>query len=245
MRDMDLKLIQLESDSKEPPKGRSWKRGISDDPVEHARWLAEGYHVGLPLEENNRSVLDFDGPNHENGREYARQFYQRYRELCTFIVETAAGNIHFHFRGSTKTRKIYEAGKEIGDIKGNGYVVWIGSTIHKKAYRLIQGGELKPFPEHLFPIEKKEDNRQPIDENDPVRRLIRAREWMKKREGKADGNGRGLQLIKTCRALFGMFGLTEDQVWPLILEFNERNVPPYSEKQLRHKVEDAQKGGRS
>ena len=114
-------------------------------------------------------------------------------------------------------------------------------------YRWIAQGELPQFSdyEHLFPREQKrqEVNYQTIDETDPVRRLIRARAWMLLREGGEDGNGRGLRMIKTCRALFAKFGLTEDQVWPLILEFNERAcVPPYTEKQLRHKIHDAQKG---
>ena len=239
-----MKLIRLENDSKTPPLGKSWKRGISDDPEEHARWLAEGYNVGLPLEENGRVVLDFDGVNHIGGRDLAREFCKKYRDLCTNIVETAAGNIHFHFSGKTKTRKILnENGKEIGDIKGNGYVVWVGSQIQGKFYRLLQEGPLQPFPEHLYPIIEKEDNRQPIDENDPIRRLKRAMAWMKKREGGEDGNGRGLRMIKTCRALFKKFGLTEDQAMPLILEFNERAcVPPYTDKELRHKLDDAKKG---
>jgi hypothetical protein len=122
-------------------------------------------------------------------------------------------------------------------------VVWIGSQIRGKVYRLIRDGPpLQPFPEHLFPIDEKETTQQPIDENDPVRRLIRARKWILKREGKEDGNGRGLQMIKTCRALRVQVGLTEDQMWPLILEFNERNFPHYTEKQLRHKIEDSKKG---
>lgn len=240
-----MKLTQLDRDSKIPPKGRSWKRGMTDDPEQHAHWLAEGYNVGLPLEENNRSVLDFDGLNHENGREFAREFYRRHQDLCTYIVETAAGNIHFHFKGKTKTRKILdEQGEEIGDIKGNGYVVWVGSQIEGKLYRLLREGPLQPFPEHLFPIVEK--TRERIETNldeDPLHRLRRAMAWMAKREGKEDGNGRGLQMIKTCRALFEFFGLTEDQALPLIVEFNKRCVPPYTDKQLRHKIEDAQKGG--
>ena len=234
---MAIHLIPLSPGCKAPLAGESWKDRISSEPQQHRRWLDEGLNLGMPLEVNNRSVLDFDGVNHENGRQLARAFYRKHPDLCTCIVETAAGNIHFHFEGSTKTRKIYKHGKEIGDIKGNGYVVWIGSSIRGKVYRLIKDGPLQPFPEHLFPIaEKRHSGLARIDEDDPVRRIMRAREWMKKREGKEDGNGRGLQMIKTCRALFQMFGLTEEQVWPLILEFNERCVPPYTEKQLRHKM---------
>lgn len=238
-----MKLIRLQPDSKLPPPGVSWKNGVSADPLIHAKWLDDGNNLGMPPEENNRVVLDFDGVDHQGGREVATDFYRKYVDLGTFIVETANDNIHFHFSGKTQTRKVIQNGEIVGDIKGNGYVVWIGSQIQGKFYRLLRDGPLQPFPEHLFPIAEKENRKtEPIREDDPIRRLIRAREWMKKREGKEDGNGRGLQMIKTCRALFKMFGLTEEQVWPLILEFNERCIPPYTEKQLRHKIADSQKG---
>ena len=241
-----MKLIPLAHGSKSPLAGEDWHDRISDDPAEHARWLAEGFNVGCPLEENGRSVLDFDGEDHIGGRELAREFYEKYSQLCTCIVETSAGNIHFHFQGKTKTRKLLnESGKEIGDIKGNGYVLWEGSRIKGKVYRILRDGPLPPVSEldKIYLIIEKENNRPAIDEDDPMRRLKRAMAWMKKREGGEDGSGRGLRMIKTCRALFKMFGLTEDQALPLILEFNERAcVPPYTEKQLRHKIEDAQKG---
>lgn len=238
-----MKRIPLAAGSKKPLGGEDWHNRMSADPAEHQKWLDQGLNIGLPLKENNRVVLDWDGEEHKGGRDLARAFYKQYSELCTFIVETAAGNIHFHFSGSTKTRKIYENGKEVGDIKGSGYVVWVGSVIKGKVYRIIREGPLQPFPEHLFPIPERSVQAKHIDENDPVRRVLRARAWLKKRDVKEDGNGRGLQTIKTCRALFGMFGLTEEQVWPLMLEYNERCcVPPYTEKQLSHKILDAQKG---
>ena len=198
------------------------------------------------MKENKRVVLDFDGLEHKGGKELAREFYKKYRELCTGpIVETPSEGIHIHMSGETETRKILDAqGREIGDVKASGYVKWIG-TVRGKAYRLLQDGPLQPFSkiEHLFSIpEKKEDSRQAIDEDDPVRRLIRAREWMKKREGKEDGNGRGLQMIKTCRALFGKFGLSKPAVWPLILEYNERCKLGYTVEDIRHKIEDAFRG---
>jgi hypothetical protein len=35
------------------------------------------------------------------------------------------------------------------------------------------------------------------------------------------------------------FGLTIEQAWPLMLEFNERCQPPWSTKELVHKLESA------
>ena len=238
-------LIRLIPNTKQPPRG---PQQISNDPAVHQEWLRDS-DLGLMLKESKRVVLDWDGYDHKGGKDLARMFFKKFRELCTGpILETPSGGIHMHYSGETQTRKILDAeGREIGDVKGSGYVKWIG-TFRGKAYRLLQDGPLQPFSkiEHLFPIpEKKEENRQAIDEHDPVRRLVRARAWMMKREGKEDGNGRGLQTIKTCRALFRKFLLTEAQVWPLMLDYNDRCKLGYTVEDLRHKIADAMKGNDS
>jgi hypothetical protein len=40
-------------------------------------------------------------------------------------------------------------------------------------------------------------------------------------------------------ALLLGFALSEQEAWPLLLEFSDRCRPPWSENELRHKVEDA------
>ncbi len=40
------------------------------------------------------------------------------------------------------------------------------------------------------------------------------------------------------------FALTEEEAWPVLLEYNRRCRPPWSEKELRHKLKDAAKEGR-
>lgn len=212
--------LELARNSKVPRRKGPWK--LSTEPPQG--------NIGLTLE--GRSVVDFDD------KEAGRQFYREHPELCTVIVETRRG-AHFHFTGETKGRKF-----ESGDIKSGptSYVVMPPSVVDGWEYRFVREGELLPFPEELFPIvEKTREVTQNLI-SDPMQNLKRAMAWMKKREGGEDGNGRGLRMIKTCRALFEKFGLTEDQALPLILEFNERECkPPYTDKELKHKIRDSQK----
>lgn len=51
-------------------------------------------------------------------------------------------------------------------------------------------------------------------------------------------NGSGKMFFCCCR-MFQMFQLSIDQVLPLILEYNARCQPPFSEKEILHKLEDA------
>ncbi len=45
-----------------------------------------------------------------------------------------------------------------------------------------------------------------------------------------------------CRLVLG-FGLTPDQAWPFMVEYSDRCKPPWSEREIRHKLEDANKEG--
>lgn len=229
-----MNYLRLTPNAKTPDvlKGKSINSASTDDQSEVERWISQGFNIGLRLA--GITVVDFDN------KEAAREFWKKHRDLCTVTVETRRG-LHAHFSGQTQGRKF-----DSGDIKTgpNSYVIIPPSVVDGWKYRHVTNGELLPFPAELFPIvESTRTALQAIDEDDPVRRVIRARAWLAKRDKKEDGNGRGLQTIKTCRALFRMFQLTEEQVWPLILEYNERCcIPPYSENQLRHKILDSQKG---
>jgi hypothetical protein len=37
------------------------------------------------------------------------------------------------------------------------------------------------------------------------------------------------------------FGMTEHDAWPILLDYNSRCQPPWSERELRHKLESAGK----
>ena len=218
-----MKLVPLARGSKAPDckKGQDWHDLITDDPVEIDRWKERGLNLGLPLFENQRSVIDFDGTDTIDGREAARDFYRRHKPLCTVITESRRG-IHFHFSGETKTRKF-----ELGDIKGNGYVVYPESVVSDFRYRLIELGELQPFPEHLFPIEQKQT---------ATRKEIRNVAAYIKKIHSIQGENGSAALIRTiarCRDN----GLTEAEATILILEWNETNaVPPWPHDQLARAI---------
>ena len=213
--------LELARNSKVPRRKGPWK--LFTEPPEG--------NIGKTLE--GMSVVDFDD------KEAGRAFFREHQDLCTFIVETRRG-VHFHFNEETKGRKF-----KYGDIKSGPtqYVVYPPSIVDGWTYKFVRQGELLDFPESLFPIAETRTEVAAVMEDDPVHRVIRARAWMLKRETKEQGSGRGLQTIKTFRAFFAKFGLTEEQVWPLALEYNERFcVPLYTEQKLRHKISDAQKG---
>lgn len=132
-------LTPLIHGTKIPLAGGSWKDRMSANPLEHAIWLEQGFNVAMPVAENGRVVVDYDR------KDAARAFWKKFRDLCTVVVETRRG-VHFHFSGSTATRKF-----EHGDVKGNGFVLMPPSVVAGHKYVFVRQGDLHPFPEHLFP----------------------------------------------------------------------------------------------
>jgi hypothetical protein len=73
----------------------------------------------------------------------------------------------------------------------------------------------------------------------------RARAWLACVEGAASGQrGHDRTFRVACRLLHPSprgFGLSFAQAWSLLAEWNLRCEPPWSERELLHKCEDAQK----
>lgn len=212
-----MKLLPLRHGSKIPAAkdGESWKDLISDRLQDHELWQARGWNLGLALAENGRSVIDFDD------KEAGRDFFRKHKEICTQIVETRRG-VHFHFSGQTQTRKF-----DAGDIKGNGYTVWPESIVKRFRYRLIELGELQPFPEHLYPIEQKPSSTR--------KEISNAASYIKKIQSIQGENGSAslIRAIARCRDA----GLTEAEATILILEWNETNAtPPWPHTELARAI---------
>lgn len=187
---------------------------LESDPAVHEQWIQEGLNVGFPLEENGRSVIDFDEI------EPARAFWKAHRNLCTVIVRTRRG-VHFHFSGSTQTRKFAH-----GDIKGNGYVVYPPSVIDNHQYEFIARGELQGFPESLFHT-KCERLRKEVKN---VRSYISRIESIQGQNGSA-----GLiRAASVCRDA----GLSESQATIELLRWNEGATvrPPWDHSEIARAV---------
>jgi hypothetical protein len=66
----------------------------------------------------------------------------------------------------------------------------------------------------------------------------RARAYVEKMAGAISGNdGSGKTFAVACKLV--EFGLSPDEAWALLLEFNQRCQPQWSERELRHKMDDA------
>jgi hypothetical protein len=71
--------------------------------------------------------------------------------------------------------------------------------------------------------------------------LYRARLYLAKIEPAVSGEGGHNKMFGTANKLARLVNYDEDLLWALLQEYNERCLPPFSERELRHKFDDALK----
>jgi hypothetical protein len=80
-----------------------------------------------------------------------------------------------------------------------------------------------------------------IASDDAGTAVRRARGYLAHIEGAISGKRGHARTFRVACVLTIKFGLTIEQAWPLINEWNEQCEPPWSEKELLHKLQDALK----
>src|SRR5437763_726333 len=77
---------------------------------------------------------------------------------------------------------------------------------------------------------------EPIEDADVMVR--RARAYIAHVEGAISGQRGHDRTMRMAGILIQKFGLSIEQAWPLILEWNRQCEPPWSERELLHKLQD-------
>lgn len=239
------------------------KWGATNDPeVLRAYFDAMPDATGIGLlcgPESGVDVLDIDG---EKGRATLRGLgytLEDIKALGVPMVRTGRdeGGFHAYFIADPERRVTSHGGDGV-DAKGGGagYVV-LPPSIHPhtgRAYAWEQQGVPQPWPAAILEAVKK--NEQPVLERPKEQRpaqasrglrftgksaLDRARAYIATMPGAVSGQGGHDQTFNAaCRAAVD-FGLGRDEVRLVLEEFNARCSPPWSEKDLEHKVDEAMK----
>jgi hypothetical protein len=222
------------------PAHKGWQAEATNVRSRLEELFTETVNDGVPTGERNRIVVvDVD----EKG--IGRELYKIRRKVIRCIVETPHG-VHFFFKhpgchvpNAVKTRM---SGIPV-DIRGDGgYVIFPPSQNGGLPYKFVEGCEFDPKRLEVFDpkwIQQKEVKQQPILEDDVLRRISRARLWLAKHDPAISGQAGHRTMFSACCAMVQKFRLSIEQAWPLILEYNSRCVPPFSEKEIRHKISDA------
>lgn len=208
-------------------------------------------------------VVDVDAPNGGHKNDGADSLAAAGIDLPpTLTATTPNGGRHFYYGLVTPPRA--DQLRNCANVNGlagvdirtaGGYVVAPPSSIGGKAYQFEnwkERGALAEFPAVLYRKERTQEAQAaespapPTDaprDHPPTGRpdtRERARRYLVSCDAAISGQGGHAATIHAAHALVVGFGLDADTALGLLMsDFNPRCVPPWTEKELRHKVESA------
>ncbi len=206
-----------------PPEGF----GDLTEPME----IPKGWNTAVLT--NNFCVIDLDNPA------LIDRFQAKYREYITTIIETPTkGGRHYY--GANLVHNQQNPGTF--DVRGwHGYVVGAMSRTRTGIYRIVNSivpiSELKAFPEELF--EKRARRTAPKQEIRKTGEEIRNVLAYIRKIVAIQGNGGSNRTFEVACKLRDA-GKSEVEAFAEMIEWNKTNaVPPWSTKELLHKIHDA------
>jgi hypothetical protein len=216
----------------------AWKLYQTETPTPKAyeQWFGVEDH-DIALLTGEMIVVDCDDP----------AFFDVVTERCgttPMVCQTPRGGRHFYYR----PRSSGQLGNRVKiddmpiDLRAEGgYVVVPWSTnAEGVGYRWLEGpvsvNELPVINDEWIPTEPEWQPKPLVISHS---RIERAQAYLTRIEGAVSGQGGHDQTFRAACVLVQRFGLTVDEAFPLLWEWNRTCVPPWSEKELLHKLQDA------
>ena len=162
----------------------------------------------------------------------------------TMQVETGSGGRHFLFSRTEPMRNSHDKVGPGLDVRADGGYIVAAPSIHPngKPYQVIHEVDLAPCPEWLSRASKP---RRAVVQRSPSARDVRgdaverARRYLRRIPGAVSGEGGHDATFVAAMKIGPGFDLPPEVALELLTEWNATCKPPWSDRELRHKVEDA------
>ncbi len=261
------RVFPVKAGGKSPMTGHGFKDSTSDSAVVENLWAVRpSANIGLACGDG-LVVLDVDRKGKKDGfkaLEAVGLSESKLDGLNTYSVDTPSGGRHYYFRTSEDVKsRVDVLGRGSGvDVRGSGsYVVAPPSTVDGKPYRVRAPEFHGNVPALLALADWKEVApylRKPVEAQPAAERvrhdsppaaagssvLERARAYLSNCDAAVSGQGGHSTTYRVASALVNGFNLSVDDAFSLLAnDYNPRCEPPWSVKELRHKLEDAVKAG--
>jgi len=254
LHDVGLCVIPLEEplfgrhNSGKAPAIKRWKPFQTVRPSESdiRRWWSKNprFNVGVPMGPVSGYVaLDADS-------EEAVDLILRTCSETPFQVMTRQGR-HFYFRdsGINLPNTVRINGKPIDGRFFRSYLVgpwsehWTGhvyTPLNDITPEMLR--DVPPFDPSWIAVEKRSyaTSTVRVQPTENRHRLLRrAEKYGDRIEPAIEGQGGSNKMMWFVGSMIQKFGLRYEEALPLILKYNERCIPPFSEKEIEHKIHSA------
>ena len=203
-------------------------------------------------------AIDIDAPSGGHKADGAKSIKAAGLELPdTLTQRTPNGGYHLLYKAEDGIGNATNLNGLAGvDVRGEGgYILLAPSTVDGKPYAWENdGAAVAPFPADMRKRESIRQESRPLQTGLPslssvpsggVDVLDRARKYLATCAPSIQGENGSGACIHAAHALVVGFALDDDTAYALLSgEYNARCVPPWSEKELRHKIESARRNPR-
>lgn len=163
------------------------------------------------------------------------------------MVNQTQRGFHYLLRSTIEGAKNRIKVKECGgcDFLFNGHLTVSPSVRADTGWRyswkagIVPPHQLPLFRQDLLPREPQVKPRIEIDYSS--NRVRRARAYVSRMEGAVSGQGGHNRTFRVACVLRRQFGLSLDEAWPVMVEWNEKCDPPWLERDLLRKLTEAGK----
>ncbi len=235
--------------------------GVSDascDPAVIEAWWTRWPDANIGLACHRCLIIDVDIKENKRGDEDFSILVGALGPLPKApVARTGGGGWHFFFKRPDQEivgqKSVAWQGKKTAiDIQvGNQYVI-APPSVHESGNRYEWGNppvpveELPELPSKwIDEFLPKKGAKKPVVAQSPVvawsgdQIVERCRQYVAAIPSAVSGQNGSAQTLCAANAIFGGFALSEEQGWPILMEYNARCQPPWSEKELAHKMRDA------
>jgi len=211
------------------------------------RWTDQP-NAAIALDMSGLVVIDADDLGE------LEEFVKKYGSFpATFTVKSPrqGGGVHYYFKAKNIAyRRSLEEFPHI-DIKHHGYVLISGSAKREDGkvigrYLITDNSPISDMPDWLLPlIEKPVASTQNRSREDDWGESLnwwimeRARAYVAKMPPAISGSGGHNATFAAACALVRGFALSTEEAFEILEEYNLRCEPPWSEWELRHKIQSA------
>ena len=231
---------------KGPLKGSRGVYDASRDPEQIRRWF-EDPRLNVAIRTDDLAVLDVDAK--PEGLQWLADHRRQLHNL-TLTCRSGGGGYHFYFQRPENVDLVGVLRRGIDVLRGPGQSVLAPPSIHPDTgciYEWIRSwpSSPQPMPGWLVSLCRRPvieiRQREPVTA-DHATQMERARHYASKVEGAISGSGGHRHTYALLLKLVANFpALDFEDLWGILAEWNQTCSPPWTQKDLLHKLTDALK----